>query len=161
MSGPDLSYGVVSRDELLSQDGLTLLNRMIRGELPAPPIAELLGIRLTEAEHGRCVFTGLPGFKHYNPSSQVHGGFALSIMDSALGCAIHTTLAAGETYTTLEIKVNMVRGMSENTGEVRAEGHVLHRGRTTATADGKLTDADGRLLAHAVTTCMIFPAAKA
>ena len=161
MSGPDLSYGVVSRDELLSQDGLILLNRMIRGELPAPPIAELLGIRLTEAEHGRCVFIGLPSFKHYNPSSQVHGGFALSIMDSALGCAIHTTLAAGETYTTLEIKVNMVRGMSENTGEVRAEGHVLHRGRTTATADGKLTDADGRLLAHAVTTCMIFPAAKA
>ena len=85
---------------------------------------------------------------------ELHAGVAPTFWDQA-------RLAAGETYTTLEIKVNMVRGMSENTGEVRAEGHVLHRGRTTATADGKLTDADGRLLAHAVTTCMIFPAAKA
>ena len=161
MSANDITYGVVSREELLSQDGLTLLSRMAKGDLPAPPIAELMGIRITEVERGRCVFTGLPEFRHYNPSSQVHGGFALAILDSALGCAIHTTLAAGETYTTLEIKVNMVRGMTEQTGEVRAEGNVLHRGRTTATSDGKLTDADGRLLAHAVTTCMIFPAAKA
>ena len=160
MGGQDITYGVVSREELVSQDGLTLLTRMVNGELPAPPIAETLGIRIAEVAHGSCVFTGLPGVKHLNPSSQIHGGFALAILDSALGCAVHTTLAAGETYTTLEIKVNMVRGMTENTGEVRAEGQILHRGRTTATADGKLTDANGRLLAHAVTTCMIFPPAE-
>ncbi|MCB1471784.1 MAG: PaaI family thioesterase [Rhodobiaceae bacterium] len=158
--GEAVEYGVVAREVLVAEDGLTFLRQIVDGELPSPPIAQTMGMHLAEADPGRVVFTGTPGFHHYNPSSQVHGGFALTLLDSALGCAVHSTLKAGESYTTLEIKVNFVRGMSEATGEVRSEGHVVHRGRQTATAEGRLTDANGRLLAHGVTTCMIFPAAN-
>ena len=154
----DRQYGVVSPDVLKSYDGLAFLKAIIDGGVPNPPISELLGFHLVEAEKGRAVFEGLPEYRHYNPIGSVHGGFAATLLDSALGCAIFSTLAKGDTWTTLEIKVNYARAMSKDTGPVRAEGRVVHRGRSVATSEGDLKDAAGKLYAHATTTCMIFPA---
>jgi uncharacterized protein (TIGR00369 family) len=150
--------GVVSPEVLLDRDGLSFLQAMVDGVLPAPPITETLGFRLAEVSEGHAVFEGVPAFKHYNPIGVVHGGYAATLLDSALGCSVHSTLAKGEGYTTLELKVNMVRAITENTGLVRAESRVVHRGRTVATAEAYLRDASGRLYAHASTTCMVFPA---
>lgn len=149
--------GVVPTDVLLSHDGLSFLRAIIAGTLPQPPITETLGFRLTEADDGRAAFEGLPEFRHYNPIGTVHGGFAMTLLDSALGCAIFTTLAKGEAWTTLELKINFVRPLTKDTGPVRAEGRVIHRGRTLATSEGDLRDRAGKLYAHATTTCMIFP----
>ncbi len=150
-------FGVVSPDVLLAQDGLSFLRALIAGELPAPPIAETLGFTLTEAEPGRAAFRGTPEFRHYNPIGTVHAGFAATLLDSAVACAVHTTLAKGEAYTTLELKLNLVRPLTEKTGPVTAEGRLVHRGRTVATAEGYLKDGAGKLYAHATTTCVIFP----
>jgi uncharacterized protein (TIGR00369 family) len=154
----DITYGVVPVETLLQQDGLTFLRGLMSGQFPAPPITQTLGFTLSEVDPGRAVFTGEPQFRHYNPIGSVHGGFAMTLLDSALACAIHTTLAKGEAYTTLEIKVNLVRPLTQETGLVRAEGRVIHRGRTLGTAEGDIKDSGGRLYAHATTTCMIFPA---
>lgn len=151
-------FGVFPREVLTSMDGLTSLLKMMSGELPAPPIFETMGFMLTEARPGEAVFEGVPGYKHYNPIGTVHAGFAATLLDSAVACAVQTTLATGETYTTLELKLNLVRPLTDKTGNVRAEGKVLHRGRSIATAEGKLVDAAGKLYAHATTTCMVFPA---
>jgi uncharacterized protein (TIGR00369 family) len=151
-------YGVVTPDILKSYDGLGFLKAIIGGALPQPPIGETLGFHLAEAEPGRVVFAGTPERRHYNPIGSVHGGFAAALLDSALGCAIFSTLKQGDTWTTLELKLNYVRAMTTETGLVRAEGRVIHRGRTVATSEGDLKDAAGRLYAHATTTCMIFPA---
>jgi uncharacterized protein (TIGR00369 family) len=150
--------GVVDRDVLLAHDGLGFLRAIIDGTLPQPPITYTLGFRLIAADHGRVVFEGAPEFRHYNPIGAVHGGFAATLLDSAVACAVHSTLAKGETYTTLELKLNLVRPLTKDTGPVRAEGRIVHRGRTTATSEGYLRDAAGKLYAHASTTCMIFPA---
>jgi uncharacterized protein (TIGR00369 family) len=99
----------------------------------------------------------VPAFRHYNPIGTVHGGFAATLLDSALGCAIFSTIAKGDTWTTLELKFNLVRPLSKDTGPVRAEGRIVHRGRTVATSEGDLKDRAGKLYAHATTTCMIFP----
>ena len=104
------------------------------------------------------MFEGLPEFRHYNPIGTVHGGFAATLLDSALGCAIFSTLAKGEAWTTLELKLNLVRPISKDTGPVRAEGRIIHRGRTVATSEGTVKDRAGKLYAHATTTCMVFPA---
>jgi uncharacterized protein (TIGR00369 family) len=152
------NYGVVSREVLQSYDGLGFLKAIIDGTLPQPPISELLGFHLIEAEAGRAVFEGVPEFRHYNPIGTVHAGFAATLLDSALGCAVFSTLAKGEAWTTLELKFNLVRPLTKDTGSVRAEGRIVHRGRTVATAQGDLKDASGKLYAHATTTCMIFPA---
>jgi uncharacterized protein (TIGR00369 family) len=117
-----------------------------------------LGFDLIEAEAGRVVFRGVPQFRHYNPIGLVHGGFAATLLDSAGGCAVHTMLEKGEGYTTLELKINMVRALTSDTGPVTAEGRIIHRGRLTATAEAHLRDDAGKLYAHATTTCMIFPA---
>lgn len=151
-------YGVVSAETLLAHDGLDFLRGILEGRLPAPPMAETLGFRLASAAHGRVTFEGEPQFRHYNPMGTVHAGLAATLLDSALGCAVHSTLKAGEAYTTLEIKVNLVRPLTGETGPVVAEGRIIHRGRTVATADGDLKDRQGRIYAHATTTCMIFPA---
>ncbi len=151
-------YGVVPTDVLLSHSGLDFLQGVIDGRLPAPPMAETLGFQLVAVEKGRAIFEGIPQPRHYNPIGVVHGGFAMTLLDSALGCSVHTTLDKGDAYTTLEIKVNMVRPLTKDTGLVRAEGRILHRGRTLATAEGEIKDASGKLYAHATTTCMIFPA---
>ena len=151
-------YGVVTPDILKSYDGLGFLQAIIDGTLPQPPIGETLGFHLVEAEPGRAVFAGTPEFRHYNPIGTVHGGFAATLLDSALACAIATTMKKGDVWTTLELKLNYVRAMTTETGVVRAEGRVIHRGRSVATSVGDIKDAAGRLYAHATTTCMIFPA---
>lgn len=151
-------YGVVTPDILKSYDGLGFLQAIIDGTLPQPPIGETLGFHLVEAEPGRAVFAGTPEFRHYNPIGTVHGGFAATLLDSALACAIATTMKKGDVWTTLELKLNYVRAMTTETGVVRAEGRVIHRGRSVATSEGDIKDAAGRLYAHATTTCMIFPA---
>lgn len=151
------NYGVVSAETLKTYDGIGFLKAMIAGELPQPPMCKLLGFRLIEVDQGRAVFEGTPGFQHYNPIGVVHGGLAATMLDSALGCAVHSTLPAGDGYTTLELKVNLVRAITKETGPLRAEGRIVHRGRTVATADADLKDAEGKLYAHGSTTCMIFP----
>ena len=154
-------HGVMPVETLLAQDGLAFLRGIIAGRFPAPPIAETLGFALAEADHGRAVFTGEPQMRHYNPIGSVHAGFAMTLLDSALACAVHSTLLRGETYTTLEIKVNLVRPLTKDTGAVRAEGRLIYRGRTLGTSEGDIKDANGKLYAHASTTCMIFPAKDA
>jgi len=136
--------------------GLDYMRALIAGEVPAPPIAELMGFDLVEVDEGYALFRGEPGEQHLNPIGSVHGGFAATLLDSALGCAVHTTLPAGVGYSTLELSVNLVRGITPATGPVLAEGHIVHAGRRTATAEAKLHAEDGgALLAHATTTCLI------
>jgi uncharacterized protein (TIGR00369 family) len=143
----------------LRLSGMDYIGAILNGELPAPPISELMGFRLVEAEPGRAVFEMTPGPQHYNPIGSVHGGIALTLLDSAMGCAVHTQLEAGVGYTTLEVKTNFVRPITADTGTIRCEGTVLHRGSRVATAEGRLTDPAGKLLAHGTTTCLIFGAA--
>lgn len=156
MSQEKREYGVVPIETVLTMTGLELLNAMRSGKLPGPPIMELLDFNLAEAETGRAVFEGVPQFRHYNPLGTVHGGYAATLLDSCMGCAVHTTLPKGIGYTTLEFKVSLIRALTKDTGLVRAEGKVLNAGRRAATAEGRLTDSKGRLLAHATTTCLIF-----
>jgi uncharacterized protein (TIGR00369 family) len=150
--------GVVQRDVLLAHDGLSFLKAIIAGTIPQPPITETLGFRLVDAENGRAVFEGEPQHRHANPMGTTHAGFAATLLDSAMACTVHSTLAKGESYTTLELKVNLVRALTAEVGAVRAEGRLVHRGRSVATADAELRDGAGKLYAHATTTCMIFPA---
>jgi uncharacterized protein (TIGR00369 family) len=136
--------------------GLDYMRKLIAGEFPPPPIAGLMDFTLIEVDDGRAVFRGTPGEQHLNPIGSVHGGFAATLLDSALGCAVHTTLPAGIGYSTLELAVNLVRGITPATGPVLAEASVVHAGRRTATAEARLTAEDGgALLAHAKTTCLI------
>jgi len=138
--------------------GLQFMQRMIAGEFPPPPIAQLMGFTLVSVAPGEAVFECRPGEQHYNPLGTVHGGLAMTLLDSAIGCCIHTLLPARTGYTTLEAKVNLVRAMSANTGLVRCTGRVIHNGRSTATSEGRLEDTTGRLLAHGTTTCIVFSA---
>ena len=136
--------------------GLELLHAISEGRLPPPPIANLMGFSIMSADEGRVVFEGEPGEYLYNPIGVIHGGFAMTLLDSAMGCAIHSTLGVGERYTTLEGKTNFVRPITIDTGRVRCEGVVLHRGGTVGTAEGKLfAIGTGKLLAHGTTTCLI------
>ncbi len=151
-----VQYGVLPIEALRSQDGLSVLKAIIAGQLPQAPISETLGFSILEAEPERVVFAGTPLPRHYNPFGAVHAGFAATLLDSAVFCSIVTTFAAGESGTTLELKLNLVRPISKETGLVRAEGRVIYRGRTMATAEGQLRDKSGKLYAHASTTCMIF-----
>lgn len=136
-------------------DGLTVLSRIRDGDLPPPSVAASMGIRLVEVSEGRAVFEG--EWQEYlsNPAGTLHGGWYGVILDSAMGCSVHATLPAGTGYTTLEYKVHITRGAGPDTGVLRAEGQVIHRGRRTATAEAKLTDAKGKIYAHASTTCII------
>jgi uncharacterized protein (TIGR00369 family) len=136
--------------------GLEYVRAIFGGRLPSPPIAELMGFEGSEVEEGRAVFRSEPGEYLYNPIGVVHGGFAMTLLDSALGCAVHTTLARGEWYTTLETKVNFVRPITLETGPVRCEATVIARGRRVATAEGRLiAEWTGKVLAHGTTTCLI------
>jgi uncharacterized protein (TIGR00369 family) len=150
------NVGVVPADVLASMNGLDFLQGLMDGRLPAPPFAELLGFRPVEVESGRVAFVATPDTRLYNPIGSVHGGYAATLLDSCMGCAVQSTLNAGDGYTTVELKVNFVRLISAGTGEVRAEGKVIHVGKQIASAEGRLTDARGRLLAHATTTCLVF-----
>jgi len=136
--------------------GLEYLEAIGDGRLPKPPIAELMGIDGIEVAQGRAVFGVVPDEYHYNPIGLVHGGLAMTLLDSAMGCAVQTTLPAGVGYTTLEVNVNFARPITRDTGRVRCEATVLHRGRTVATAEGRVfAERDGKLLAHGTTTCLI------
>ena len=136
--------------------GLEYMRAIAAGEFPPPPIAVLMGFELVEVEEGRAVFAVTPQEFHYNPIGVVHGGLAATVLDSAMGCAVHSTLPAGTAYTTLEVKVNFARAITRDTGRVRCEGTVIHRGRTVATADGRVFAEDtGKLLAHGTTTCLL------
>jgi uncharacterized protein (TIGR00369 family) len=136
--------------------GVDFLKAIVSGELPKAPIQELLGFSLDEADEGRVLFSIEPGEQHYNPIGSVHGGVAATLLDSAMGAAVHSTLAQGEAYATLEVKFNLVRPITADTGRVLAEGKVVHRGKTVATVEGSLRSAsDGKLLAHGTSTCLI------
>ena len=138
--------------------GLPFLEAIRDGGLPAPPVSRLLGFTLVDVEPGRAVFECEPAEAHYNPTGSVHGGVISTLLDSALSCAVHSTLAAGTGSTTVEIKVNFVRPVVIGTGRLRAEGRVIHAGGRLATAEARLTDQAGKLYAHAVGTCLVFTA---
>ncbi|HEX6116694.1 MAG TPA: PaaI family thioesterase [Solirubrobacterales bacterium] len=136
--------------------GLELFEGLLRGELEPPPMAKLMGLELVEASAGRIVFESEPQERFYNPIGSVHGGYAATLLDSALGCAVHSTLEPGAGYTTLGLEVKYVRPITLDTGRVRVVGEVEHRGRRQATASARLTTvAEGKLLAHGTTTCLI------
>lgn len=135
--------------------GLEYLRAIQEGRIPAPPIAELVDMRLAEVDEGRAVFELKAAEFHYNPIGSVHGGIAATLLDSAMGCAVNTVLPRGVSYTTLELKVNYLRPMTRDTGLVRAEGSVVHMGGRVAVAEGRLVDAAGKLYAHATTTCLV------
>lgn len=136
--------------------GLEYLRKIVDGELPGPPISALMDFSIVELSEGRAVFAVQPAEYHYNPIGVVHGGLAATLLDSAMGCAVHSMLPAGAGYTTLEIKVNFVRPMTADTGKVLCEANVIHVGGRTATAEGRVVDENGKLYAHATTTCIIF-----
>ena len=135
--------------------GLEFLNKIVSGELPPPPIAALMNFELVELSEGHAIFSVEPKEYHYNPIGVVHGSLAATLLDSAMGCAVHSTLPAGVGYTTLEIKVNFVRPITADTGRVRAEAKLIHLGGRTATAEGRVIDEAGKLYAHATTSCLI------
>jgi len=135
--------------------GLEFLQRIVSGELAPPPFAALLNFDLVEVSEGHAVFAVNPAEYHYNPIGVVHGGLAATLLDSAMGCAVHSTLPAGAGYTTLEIKVNFIRAMTAETGRVRCEAKIVHSGARTATAEGRIVDEAGKLYAHGTTTCLI------
>ena len=156
MNGAVSNIGVPPLEALKGMSGLDFLQRIADGRLPQPPITETLGFRLAEVSPRFALFTMLPAFKHYNPIATVHGGVAATLLDSCMSCAIQTNFQAGTGYTTLEIKVNFVRAITQETGPIRAEGRSLYVGRRSGTAEGKILDANGTLLAHSTTTCLIF-----
>jgi uncharacterized protein (TIGR00369 family) len=138
-----------------SMAGVDFMRAIAEGKVPPPPIASLMGFGIEEVGEGRAVFAVEPQEFHYNPIGMVHGGLAATLLDSAMGCAIHTLLPQGRGYTTLELKVNYVRAMTRDTGRVRAIGQVIHLGGRIATAEGRIVDAQGKLYAHATTTCLL------
>ena len=152
----DRKTGFARSDQVAGRSGLELLQAMLDGEIPRAPISETLDFLLMRVEPGAAVFQGRPQLKHYNPLGTVHGGWFATLLDSALGCAVQTTLPAGRAYTTMEFKVHLVRPLTEAVPVVRAEGKVLHAGRQVATADARLVGPDGRLYAHGTTTCLVF-----
>jgi uncharacterized protein (TIGR00369 family) len=150
--------GIAMPEQLIGLSGLEMLQAMVAGKLPAPPMAHTMDYLLIEVAQGRAVFQGEPLRHHYNPMGTVHGGWFATLLDSALGCAVHSTMQPGETYTTLEIKLNLVKALkAEAPLRVRAIGQVRHRGRKTATAEADLLGPDGSLYAHASTTCLVMP----
>ena len=135
--------------------GIDYMKQMIAGKIAPPPIMRLMGFRLKEVGEGLAVFECEPAEQHYNPIGVVHGGLAMTLLDSCMGCCVHTRLPAKVGYTTLEVKVNLVRAITGKSGTIRATGKVIHFGGKTATAEGRLEDAAGKLLAHGTTTCII------
>jgi uncharacterized protein (TIGR00369 family) len=148
--------GLAARALLAGKTGLQQMQALLDGEGPPAPISRTLDFLLISVADGQAVFQGRPQFKHYNPLGGVHGGWFATLLDSALGCAVHTTLPVGRGYTTLEFKVNLVRGLNDKVPLVRAVGHVVHRGRQVMTAEAELVGHDGKLYAHASTTCLLF-----
>lgn len=147
--------GVTSVAQVKAVSGLEYLRQILDGRLPRPPIADTLSFYLVEAEAGRAVFQGTPAIQHLNPLGGVHGGWTATLLDSTMACAVQTLLAAGQGYTTVEFKLNLVRPISPQSGPLRAEGKVVNAGRTIATAEGRLVGEDGKLYAHGTETCLV------
>ena len=135
--------------------GLEFIKAIVDGDVPPPPMALTLGMRLVEAEEGRALFVGEPRPEYYNPMGVIHGGWPAALLDSCMGCAVHTTLPEGSGYTTIEIKIDLMRTITAETGEVFAEGNVVKVGRRVGFADGTLRDSAGKLLARGTTSCLI------
>ena len=150
------TYGIVSADRQKQMSGLEFVQGLVDGTLPLNTIAETLGYDVTEAANGRVVVAAEPSEVHLNPAGTVHGGFAATLLDSCMGLAIHSTLEKGVGQTTLEFKISLVRPITPETGLIKAEGVVLSRGNRIGTAEGRITDHQGRLLVHGTTTCLIF-----
>ena len=144
------------RDAVARMTGLDLMRAMVDGTLPGAPIGDLMNMRGIVAEHGVVVFEGTPGPEHYNPLGTVHGGYAATLLDSCMGCAVHTTLAAGIGFTSIDINVTYIRAITAATGPVTARGEVINVGRRVGTVRGTLTDAGGKVLAHGTSSCLIF-----
>lgn len=150
---------VVPYEQVAHLSGLQLMQGLLAGHYPAPPISHTLDFLLVEVGEGHAVFQGEPLWHHYNPLGTVHGGWFATLLDSALGCAVHSTMKPGESYTTLEVKLNLVRALKDGAPKrVRAIGRVRHRGRQMATAEADLIGPDGKLYAHASTSCLVFQA---
>jgi len=148
--------GYARAEQVRGRTGLETLQAIFAGELPRPPIGDTLDFVPIHMEPGVAVFQGRPQLKHYNPLGSVHGGWFATLLDSALGCAVHSALPARKGYTTLELKVNIVRALTDAVPLVRAEGKLIHLGRQVATAEARLVGPDGKLYAHATTTCLVF-----
>lgn len=149
-------YGTVSVARQKQMSGLDFVQGLANGSLPLNTMAQTLGYDVAEAANGRVVITAIPNGTHLNPAGTVHGGFAATLLDSCMGLAVQTTLEKGVGQTTLEFKISLLRPITPKTGLIRAEGVVLSRGRRVGTAEGRITDGTGRLLAHGTTTCLIF-----
>ncbi len=148
--------GVARPDQIAGLTGLQMMQAMLRGDLPYAAIAKTLDFLIVEVDEGRAVFQGTPGIAHLNPMGTVHGGWFATLLDSALGCAVHTRMQPGRGYTTAELGVNLVKAITPKVPRVRAEGRVIHCGRQLATAEARLVGPDGTLYAHATTTCLVF-----
>ncbi|HEX8167442.1 MAG TPA: PaaI family thioesterase [Beijerinckiaceae bacterium] len=153
-------HGVVPREVLTAGSGLAFLQGLIDGVHPPPPFSRTTGIYLTAVSEGRAVFSGVPSEDFLNPIGTVHGGWTSALLDSAMACAVHSTLKPGQGYTTAEMKINFVRPVLPSAGEITCEGVVIHRGATLATSEGRLLDASGKLLAHGTETCLILESRK-
>lgn len=151
-----LSPGIAPPGQVFGMTGMEVFEAIFAGKLPPAPIGDSLDFIPVHMEPSVAIFQGKPQLRHYNPLGTVHGGWFCTLLDSAVGCAVHTTLPAGKGYTTLELKVNMLRPLTDAVPLVRAEGKVIHAGRQVATAEGRIVGPDGKLYAHATTTCMIF-----
>ena len=151
------NYGTVAAERQKAMSGLEFVQGLASGALPLNTIARTLGYDVSEAENGRVVITAEPNDSHLNPAGTVHGGFSATLLDSCMGLAVQSTLEKGVGQTTLEFKISLLRPITPETGTIRAEGVVLTRGRRVGTAEGRITDGKGRLLAHGTTTCLIFP----
>lgn len=148
--------GLARIDQIADKTGREILEAMMSGELPYPPMNDTMNMTLLKVEDGRAVFQGIPLLQHYNPLGTVHGGWFSTLLDSALGCAVQSTLAAGRSYTTAELSINIVRPASHKTGPLRAVAKIIHAGRQIATAEARVEDEAGKLYAHATTTCFVF-----
>ena len=155
-NGKTPEIGTLPKTAFSDLTGLDIFRLMMAGDLPAPPIMIHSNIRMKEFEEGRAVFTGMPAKEFLNPLGTVHGGWISTLIDTALSCAVHTTLKPGEFYTTTSLNVNMVRPLQATSGEVICEGRIVHRGSRLATSEGDLRNADGKLIAHGTVSCMIF-----
>jgi uncharacterized protein (TIGR00369 family) len=150
--------GLGRPEQFAGRSGMQIFEAMLQGELPPPPITATLGFMLVDVTPGRAEFQGRPLFAHYNPLGTVHGGWIATLLDSAVACAVHSTLPVGKTYTTVELKVNYVRGLTDKVPLVRAIGEVIYSGGKIGTSQGRLVGPDGTLFAHATTTCIVLDA---
>ncbi|SCK59787.1 uncharacterized domain 1-containing protein [Variovorax sp. HW608] len=148
--------GLARPDQVVGKTGLEMMQAMIRAEIPYAAIAKTMNFQIIEVSPGRAVFQGKPLPQHLNPLGTIHGGWFATLLDSALGCAVHTMMPAGRAYTTAELGVNLVKALTPRVERVRAEGKVIHCGRQLATAEARLVGPDGTLYAHATTTCLVF-----